>query len=72
MYHSCGLDSEGNLNVGHERGLAFIAEALTIPEANEKVEAVIATIDGDFYHRGDIGTKALLDGKVARATELRR
>jgi phosphoribosylamine--glycine ligase len=72
MYHSCGLDPEGNLNVGHERGLAFIAEAPTIPEAHEKVESAIAAVEGEFYHRSDIGTETLVQEKVARAEELRQ
>lgn len=72
LYHSCGTDEQGNLNVGHERGLAFLAAAPSIPEAGRKVEEAIATVGGEFYHRDDIGTETLLAVKVARAGELRR
>jgi phosphoribosylamine--glycine ligase len=71
-YYSCGLDSEGALNVGHERGIAFIAQAPTVGEAHDRVEAAIGTVDGRFYHREDIGSDALLLSKQARAEELRR
>ena len=71
LYHSCGVDDQGRLNVGHERGLAFLAEAPTIEEAGRKVEAAIATVEGEFYHRDDIGTESLLAMKSARAEELR-
>jgi phosphoribosylamine--glycine ligase len=71
VYHSCGTDDQGRLNVGHERGVAFLAEAPTIVEAGLKVESAIATVEGEFYHRADIGTDSLLEKKIARAEELR-
>ena len=36
-YYSCDLDNSGKLNVGIERGIAFVAKALIIEEVNEKV-----------------------------------
>ena len=71
-YYSCGLDDTGKLNVGTERGIAFIAKAPTIEEANEKVEKAISLVNGKFYYRKDIGTKDLVDSKIANAIRLRR
>ena len=71
-YYSCGLDDTGKLNVGTERGIAFIAKASTIYEANEKVEKAISFVNGKFYYRKDIGTKDLVDSKIANANRLRR
>ncbi len=70
-YYSCGLDNSGKLNVGTERGIAFVAKAPTIEEANEKVETAISLVNGKFYYRKDIGTKDLVDSKIASAIRLR-
>ncbi len=71
-YYSCGLDDNGKLNVGTERGIAFIAKAQTIEEANEKVEKAISLVNGEFYYRKDIGTRNLIDSKVDRIKGLRK
>lgn len=63
-YYSCGIDNNGKLNVGTERGIAFIAKAKTIEECNEKVEKAISCINGEFYHRKDIGTRDLINSKI--------
>jgi len=70
-YYSCGLDDTGKLNVGTERGIAFIAKAPTIEEANEKVDKAISLVNGKFYYRKDIGTKDLVDSKIANVNRLR-
>jgi len=70
-YYSCGLGDGGKLNVGSERGIAFIAKADTIFEANEKVDRAISAVEGDFYYRYDIGTRELIESKIAHADELR-
>jgi phosphoribosylamine--glycine ligase len=70
-YYSCGLDNTGKLNVGTERGIAFIAKAPTIEEANEKVEKAISLVNGKFYYRKDIGTKDMVDSKIANVNRLR-
>ena len=70
-YYSCGLDDTGKLNVGTERGIAFIAKAPTIEEANEKVEKAISLVNGKFYYRKDIGTKDMIDSKIANVNRLR-
>lgn len=70
-YYSCGLDNAGKLNVGTERGIAFIAKAPTIEEANKKVEMAISLVNGKFYYRKDIGTKDMVDSKIANVNRLR-
>ncbi|NJD77309.1 MAG: phosphoribosylamine--glycine ligase [Candidatus Methanoperedens sp.] len=70
-YYSCGPDNTGKLNVGTERGIAFIAGAQTIEEANEKVEKAISLVSGKFYYRKDIGTTDLIDSKVEHIKRLR-
>ncbi len=70
-YYSCGLDDAGKMNVGTERGIAFIAKAPTIEEANEKVEKAISLVNGKFYYRKDIGTKDLVESKIDNVNRLR-
>ncbi|HEY9246704.1 MAG TPA: phosphoribosylamine--glycine ligase [Candidatus Methanoperedens sp.] len=70
-YYSCGLDNMGKLNVGTERGIAFIARAETIEKASGKVEKAISLVDGGFYYRKDIGTRDLIDSKIRHVNRLR-
>lgn len=71
LYYSGGLDAQGKLNVGHERGIAFLAKGDTIARAERKVASAIATVGGSFYHRPDVATRELIDTKVARVARLR-
>jgi phosphoribosylamine--glycine ligase len=71
VYWSCGLDDRGKLKVGSERGLAFLAHGDTIVEANEKIEAAVDAVKGDFHHRSDIGTLELTRSKVQTVNQLR-
>ena len=60
IYYSSGLDDQGKLRVGCERGIAFVSKEDTILKANELVEKAISMIEGDFYYRGDIGSKEMI------------
>jgi diaminobutyrate acetyltransferase len=71
VYWSCGLDDNGQLNVGSERGLAFLAHGDTIVEANEKIEAALTEVKGDFHYRSDIGTLELTRSKIQTVNQLR-
>ncbi len=64
IYYSCGLGEGKKLEVGSERGIAFVAEAATIPEAGCKIEAAIAKVKGDFFYRQDIGTQKQINQKI--------
>ncbi len=64
VYYSCGLGEGKLLEVGTERGVAFIADASTIEEASQKVENAIAQVKGEFYYRQDIGTKEQISQKI--------
>lgn len=70
-YYSCGFDDTGRLNVGTERGIAFVAKAPTIEEANDKVEKAISTVKGEFFYRRDIGTMNLIESKIDHIKRLR-
>jgi phosphoribosylamine--glycine ligase len=70
VYWSCGLDDNGKLNVGSERGLAFLAHGGNIVEANEKIEAALEAVNGDFHYRSDIGTLELIRSKIQTVNQL--
>jgi len=63
VYHSCGKNEQGQLYVGSERGLAFIATGEDVSTANQKVDKAISLVEGDFYYRYDIATQELIDKK---------
>jgi len=71
-YYSCGFDDTGRLNVGTERGIAFIAKAPTIEDANDKVEKAISIVNGEFFYRKDIGTTDLIESKINHIKVLKR
>ncbi len=71
IYYSCGLTKQGKLNVGSERGIAFIAKSDTITTAQEKVEKAVSLVKGDFHYRKDIGTKELIDSKITYVRKLK-
>lgn len=56
-YYSSGLEQSGKLNVGTERGIAFVTKSDTIEKAAETINDAILTTKGDFHFRKDIGKK---------------
>ena len=69
-YYSCGEDEHGRLNVGSERGIAFVAADHSIAAAHERVEDAIATLEGSFRHRDDIGAPELIQEKKDAVVEI--
>lgn len=69
-YYSAGLDDEGRLDVGSERGIALVARAASIEEAHERIERAILGIGGRFRHRPDIGSAELVRAKIGRVADL--
>jgi phosphoribosylamine--glycine ligase len=71
LYYSCGEDDQGRLRVGSERGLAFVACAETMEEAYQKIEQCIATVDGKFLYREDIGSREQINQKCDNVKNLK-
>jgi len=65
IYYSCGVNDNGKLNTGSERGIALIGKADTVSEANKKVEKAVSLINGNFHYRFDIGTEEMIKSKIA-------
>lgn len=67
VYYSCGRQEDGALNVGTERGIAFLARGERIGDASERIEAALRHVRGRFHHRSDIGTWEMIRAKSALA-----
>ncbi|MGM0440848.1 MAG: phosphoribosylamine--glycine ligase [Elusimicrobiota bacterium] len=63
FYYSGGIVSGNRLNVGKERGVAFIGQGNSIAKANNSVEKAISLIKGNFRYRCDIGSEKLINSK---------
>lgn len=63
-YISGGGKSDGELDVGSERGIALLACAERTDEAHEKIERALDFIEGEFRHRTDIGSSRMLRAKA--------
>ena len=59
------------LVMGASRAIAIVGIDEDITRAEKKVEEEIRKIKGPFYHRDDIGTKALIDKRVKMLAEVR-
>lgn len=71
VYYSCGQGKEGQLEVGSERGIAFVGADKAIPDAAARVESVIAKVKGDFFYRQDIGKSEQIKRKIKETKKIR-
>jgi diaminobutyrate acetyltransferase len=72
LFYSCGVDDDGKIRVGSERGIALVSKGDTIFEAQRNIERALANAKGNFYYRPDIGTRQLIRTKMASVSKLRR
>jgi len=71
LCYSAGLDERNRLQVGTERGIALLTESDTIGRAHKRIERAIKTIEGEHFHRSDIGTAKLIRKKSQFMKRLR-
>lgn len=71
-FFSCGKDESGKLKVGSERGVSFLSISSDIITAHNNLEEFIKHIKGRFYHRDDIGSKKMIDLKVAANKQIQK
>ena len=57
VYGSVDAVGPGTVRLSSSRGLALVGEASAIHEAGSRVESALASVQGDYYVRHDIGTK---------------
>ncbi len=71
LYYANIEERDGQLYTLSSRTLAFVGTGPTLNEAEQAAEAAASAVKGRVRHRKDIGTRALLDRRVAHMKELR-
>ena len=71
MYYSSVDQREDGLYVSSSRAVAFVGTAETLEQAEKIAEAGCASVSGPVFHREDVGTKALIEKRVAMMRSLR-
>jgi phosphoribosylamine--glycine ligase len=71
LYLASVDEREGVLYACGSRTIAAVGVADTIAEAEKIAESAISQIEGEVFHRKDIGTKALIDQRHAMMRTLR-
>lgn len=67
-----GIDKRhGRLYLTGSRAVAFVGIADTLEEAEKIAESAASSVEGSVRHRVDIGTKALVDTRIAHMAKLR-
>ena len=71
LYYANVEDREGKLTTLGSRTLAFVGVGSTLEEAEQRAEQSASAVKGRVRYRRDIGTRALLDRRIAHMKELR-
>jgi len=71
LYYANVEEREGTLSTLNSRTLAFVGIGLTLEEAEQRAERSASAVQGNVRYRRDIGTRALLDRRIAHMKELR-
>ncbi len=65
LYYANVEDRDGNLCTLSSRTLAFVGVAPTLEEAEQRAEQSASAVKGRVRYRRDIGTRALLEKRIA-------
>jgi phosphoribosylamine--glycine ligase len=71
LYYANVEEQEGKLSTRTSRTLAFVGIGPTLKEAEQSAEQSASAVKGRVRHRRDIGTRALLEQRIAHMKELR-
>jgi phosphoribosylamine--glycine ligase len=71
LYYANVEDREGKLSTLGSRTLAFVGVGSTLEEAEQRAELSASAVKGRVRYRRDIGTRALLEQRIAHMKELR-
>ena len=71
LYYANVEENGGILSTLTSRTLAFVGKGDTLEEAEQYAERAAASVTGEVRHRRDIGTRELLDRRIAHMEELR-
>jgi len=71
LYYANVEEQEGKFSTLSSRTLAFVGIGSTLEEAEQHAELSASAVKGRVRYRRDIGTRALLDRRIAHMKELR-
>jgi len=71
LYYANVEEHEGKLSTLGSRTLAFVGVGPTLEEAEQRAELSASTVKGRVRYRRDIGTRELLERRIAHMKELR-
>ena len=69
-YYAAVEEKEGSLYTTNSRGVAFVGIADTLEEAEKIAEDAASKVEGNVYHRKDIGTKELVKKRIEHMKKL--
>ena len=69
FYAAVSLEDDG-IHLSGSRALGIVASGETIAEAEKTAEKACEYVKGNVYHRSDVGTKALVEKRVAHMKEI--
>jgi len=70
LYYANIEEKNGTFSTLTSRTLAFVGKGDTLEEAEQSAEKAAAAVTGEVRHRRDIGTRELLDRRIAHMKEL--
>jgi len=70
LYYANVEETHQGLRTLTSRTLAFVGKAATLEEAEKIAEHAASSVQGSVFHRRDIGTRALLERRIAHMKEL--
>jgi len=71
LYYANVEEREGHLVTQSSRTLAFVGIGDTLEAAEQSAEKAASSVKGRVFYRRDIGTRGLLDRRIAHMKELR-
>lgn len=70
VYYAAVNQENEHIYTSSSRALALVAAGETIAEAEEICEQATNYVDGDLYHRRDVGTEALIQKRIKHMQDL--
>jgi phosphoribosylamine---glycine ligase len=71
VFYAAVNQKDGNVLTTGSRALAVVTTADSIQDAEERCERATKYIDGDLYHRSDVGTRQLIEKRINHMKEIR-
>jgi phosphoribosylamine--glycine ligase len=71
IFYAAVNEKNGNVYTSASRALAIVAAGNSISEAEEICESATKYVEGDLYHRRDVGTSELIQKRILHMEKLK-